>query len=344
MKRIDTATAGAGGVFTDGNVVTGVLPTVLDASWLNMVQDELHSPLDFLGIASDPNSDTQLLEAIQALAASYTVGGFPVTGVAGAVFAKNSATNGDASWISPGSLPGAMPTGGTADQVLRKVDGTDYNYAWTSVSALPNAVPTGGTTSQLLAKNSGTSYDVSWKSASTIGGLPTGGTTNQLLTKNSATDYDLTWTSASTMVQYISSSFSQAFAVTTSGESSAAITAYTDRISNGITRSSGTFTLPARKRYIIIAHLYNSQANSSSPRGVYLRIKNSGGTAIGHTVSAYPTGTGSDYNFGDTTNIYYIDNTGSGSTTTLTVELVAPNGGSTASNVLSRGHVTIISQ
>lgn len=53
--------------FTDGNPVTGVLATVVDAAWLNSVQNELANVVQGAGLALDPEDDAQLLAAIATL-------------------------------------------------------------------------------------------------------------------------------------------------------------------------------------------------------------------------------------------------------------------------------------
>ncbi len=70
MKRIDNPTATENNLFTEGSPQTGVLATVLPADWLNMVQEELVNAIEGAGLELNGNDQTQLLKAIQAIAAS----------------------------------------------------------------------------------------------------------------------------------------------------------------------------------------------------------------------------------------------------------------------------------
>ncbi len=71
------ANAGTPGYFTGGNPATGQAATILDADWLNMVQEELMSILAAAGITPKKTVYTQVLSAIQQLfAASADVGGY----------------------------------------------------------------------------------------------------------------------------------------------------------------------------------------------------------------------------------------------------------------------------
>lgn len=67
MHKIDTF-GNLNGEFTDGNDY-GLPPTIVDAAWLNMVQGELRSILDYAGIAPVKNDNDQVLQAIIALIA-----------------------------------------------------------------------------------------------------------------------------------------------------------------------------------------------------------------------------------------------------------------------------------
>ncbi|NDV77133.1 hypothetical protein [Burkholderia cenocepacia] len=61
------AGAGTPGYFTGGNPATGQAATILDADWLNMVQEELMSILAAAGIAPSKTTYTQVLSAIRVL-------------------------------------------------------------------------------------------------------------------------------------------------------------------------------------------------------------------------------------------------------------------------------------
>lgn len=74
MKRIDTTTraldlfgAGKDG-FKDGNLAGGILPTDLNASWFNLVQEELASIVEATGTALDGAVRNQVLQAIRRIA------------------------------------------------------------------------------------------------------------------------------------------------------------------------------------------------------------------------------------------------------------------------------------
>lgn len=67
MKKIGdvTSTADKNGEWTNGNVATGIAPTILEAGWLNSVQREILGVLIEAGIAQDKNNDNQLKDAIK---------------------------------------------------------------------------------------------------------------------------------------------------------------------------------------------------------------------------------------------------------------------------------------
>ena len=53
--------------YSDGNEVTGVAATVVDAWWLNMIQEEIRNVVVAAGIAPNKHDNTQLLAAISAI-------------------------------------------------------------------------------------------------------------------------------------------------------------------------------------------------------------------------------------------------------------------------------------
>ena len=59
----------------------------------------------------------------------------PDGGTSGQVLTKNSSTNGDASWETPGV---ALPAGGTAGQYLRKSANSDYSVEWANITVYPD--------------------------------------------------------------------------------------------------------------------------------------------------------------------------------------------------------------
>ena len=71
MKRIDTSTraidlfgAGKDG-FKDGNLALGVAPTDFNASWPNMIQEEIANVIEGMGTALNPGDRTQLSNALK---------------------------------------------------------------------------------------------------------------------------------------------------------------------------------------------------------------------------------------------------------------------------------------
>ena len=78
MYRIDNASAVptlplvpptyVPGFFTDGNPASGAEATILDAWWLNMVQEEVLAVVEAAGLPPDKADNTQLYQAIQAIA------------------------------------------------------------------------------------------------------------------------------------------------------------------------------------------------------------------------------------------------------------------------------------
>ncbi|EHH68369.1 glycine-rich domain-containing protein [Gluconobacter morbifer] len=83
MYRIDTSTAlstqpaisaaGTGGFFTNGNAVTGVAATVVDADWLNGMQEELMSFLTAANLTPVKGTNNQVLTAARMLTGLPTV-------------------------------------------------------------------------------------------------------------------------------------------------------------------------------------------------------------------------------------------------------------------------------
>lgn len=62
MHRITSADS----LFHDGNPATGVQGTVVDAAWLNVVQEELAGLVEWAGLTPSAVDNTQLLQALQA--------------------------------------------------------------------------------------------------------------------------------------------------------------------------------------------------------------------------------------------------------------------------------------
>lgn len=64
MHRIDAAGFAAGNFFTDGNPSTGTPATVVDATWLNDMQENIAQLVEATGIVLSKGDYTQLLKAI----------------------------------------------------------------------------------------------------------------------------------------------------------------------------------------------------------------------------------------------------------------------------------------
>lgn len=64
MHRIDAAGFAAGNLFTDGNPSTGTPATVVDAAWLNDLQENVAQLVEAAGIVLSKGDYTQLLKAI----------------------------------------------------------------------------------------------------------------------------------------------------------------------------------------------------------------------------------------------------------------------------------------
>jgi hypothetical protein len=77
MHLIDQSTADAG-QFTDGNAGTGIPATVVDAKWLNQIQNEIANFITSRGIALSAASSTQLTEAILSVVQGYSSAPFAI--------------------------------------------------------------------------------------------------------------------------------------------------------------------------------------------------------------------------------------------------------------------------
>jgi hypothetical protein len=79
MKRVDNGTQASGNLFTDGNPGTGLLGTIVDASVLNAIQEEIVNvvldPDSGISVLSQDNSNqAQLVAAIRGIIAAETSG------------------------------------------------------------------------------------------------------------------------------------------------------------------------------------------------------------------------------------------------------------------------------
>jgi hypothetical protein len=104
------ATPGTPGYFSDGNPTSGAPATIVSADWLNGVQEELMSVVTGAGLTPDKTSVTQLLTAIQTIAAAVASPPAPTAAVM--YIAKASAPT---SWlIANGGTIGDAASGASA--------------------------------------------------------------------------------------------------------------------------------------------------------------------------------------------------------------------------------------
>lgn len=81
MKRNDYTDAAAGNTFTNGDPGAGTAASILDANWLNILQEEIAEVIEYAGLTLDQatnwpgNNVNQLRAAIQILASSGGGGG-----------------------------------------------------------------------------------------------------------------------------------------------------------------------------------------------------------------------------------------------------------------------------
>jgi hypothetical protein len=78
MYRIDSRGATGDGRFTEGNPTTGTPATVVDASWMNAVQDEIVNVVQAAGLTLAKTDNDQLLEAINLIASMQVRAIYPV--------------------------------------------------------------------------------------------------------------------------------------------------------------------------------------------------------------------------------------------------------------------------
>lgn len=116
------AAAGTPGFFTGGNPATGLPATVVDADFLNMIQQELLNVLAAAGIAPSKTAYNQLLLSMQTVArgnvAIYAiVGGVQQVSINGAVFTTVGATSfpNPASGVAEYEVKGGGGSGGSTN-------------------------------------------------------------------------------------------------------------------------------------------------------------------------------------------------------------------------------------
>lgn len=158
------APAGTPGFFTGGNPATGQAATILDADWLNMVQEELMSVLAAASITPSKTTYTQIVAAIRALIASsvgvikgiarftsstsFTVPAGVTTVYASGCAAGGAAGSGGAGSVSSTSAWSAGGGGGGAGQSMIRVPYTVVPGSVISITipaaATGGAAPTSG--------------------------------------------------------------------------------------------------------------------------------------------------------------------------------------------------------
>ncbi|MGN6589306.1 MAG: hypothetical protein ACTHKE_03340 [Sphingomicrobium sp.] len=92
------AAAGTQGYFTNGNPATGVAPTIVDADWLNMIQQELINIVTAAGITPSKTVYNQVLSAIKRIGQSTVV--LADTGAVNAYSATNAVPLVAGTWVS----------------------------------------------------------------------------------------------------------------------------------------------------------------------------------------------------------------------------------------------------
>lgn len=78
MHLIDQPTAAPGNQFTDGNAALGIPSTIVDAKFLNAIQNELANFITSRGITLDANNQNQLTQAIASASESLSSPNFTI--------------------------------------------------------------------------------------------------------------------------------------------------------------------------------------------------------------------------------------------------------------------------
>ncbi|VWC79224.1 putative exported phage protein [Burkholderia aenigmatica] len=151
------APPGSPGYFTGGNPATGQAATIVDADWLNMVQEELISILTAAGVAPGKATYNQVLAALQILFAS-------ASGNPNALFKVKTASLGDSSnnaastayvWGALGNYGSFFPFSAASQQLTASQSG-DLIYFFgtnTGVVTLPQGASLQGPSARFVIYN-----------------------------------------------------------------------------------------------------------------------------------------------------------------------------------------------
>jgi hypothetical protein len=99
MYRIDSRGATIDGRFTEGNPTSGTPATVVNAQWMNAVQDEIVNVIAGAELTLDKNNNAQLLAAISALATAQVRAIYPV----GSIYINASDSRNPAQYLGFGT-------------------------------------------------------------------------------------------------------------------------------------------------------------------------------------------------------------------------------------------------
>ncbi|RQV20674.1 hypothetical protein DF039_12625 [Burkholderia cenocepacia] len=154
------APAGTPGFFTGGNPATGQAATIVDADWLNMIQEELISILTAAGIAPSKVTYGQVLAALEVLFAN-------ASGNPNALFQVKTAGRGDDSnnaastafvWSVLGNYGSYFPFNATSEQLTAAQAGSLAYFYGSSPGTvtLPQGSSIGGVSARFLIYNGGT--------------------------------------------------------------------------------------------------------------------------------------------------------------------------------------------
>ncbi|WP_321875559.1 gp53-like domain-containing protein [Burkholderia cenocepacia] len=155
------APAGTPGYFTGGNPATGQAATILDADWLNMIQEELISILTAAGVVPSKATYNQVLAALEILFAN-------ASGNPDALFQVETAGRGDNSNNAAstefvrnvlGNYAGFFPFNGTSQQLAQGQAGWLSYFFGTSPGTvtLPQGSSLAGVSARFVVYNGGTS-------------------------------------------------------------------------------------------------------------------------------------------------------------------------------------------
>ncbi|WP_240201811.1 hypothetical protein [Burkholderia sp. LMG 13014] len=151
------AAAGTPGYFTGGNPATGQAATILDADWLNMIQEELISILTAAGVAPGKATYNQVLAALQILFAS-------ASGNPNALFKVKTANLGDSSnnaastayvWGALGNYGSFFPFSAASQQLTASQSGDLIYFFGTNagVVTLPQGTSLQGPSARFVIYN-----------------------------------------------------------------------------------------------------------------------------------------------------------------------------------------------